>query len=219
MKVFIFSITFLFLFSCSSNLEIPDESSTLKDSDQDLISATIFQVVGDYNGNLWSREWTQFIYDSLEYNTGLLENDINEQDLQSINCSNFNSLSKTQRTMFWALFMSSVSHFESSFNPNERYYESSMKKYSEGLFQLSTSDSSYYSNCDVDNSNILDPKENIRCAISILDVQIEGSSRREPGRLFPDSYFYWSVLTRSSSKIKVQNFFKERVGELLPFCL
>ncbi len=218
MKVFVFSVMFLFLFSCSQKLDIPESSSLGGDSKIDPITIEAFKVVGDYNGNLWKSSWTQFIYDSLDDNTGLLENDIVERDLAIINCSNFNSLSKNQRKMFWALLMSSVSHFESSFNPNERYYESSMGKYSEGLFQLSTSDSSYYSNCDVDSENILDPKENIRCAISILDVQIEGSSSREPGRIFPESYFYWSVLTRSSSKIKVQNFFKERVGNLLPFC-
>lgn len=218
MKVFIFSVIFLFLFSCSNKSEVPEYLEEFEDGAKTPITAKAFEVVGDYNGNLWKQNWTQFIYDSLEQNLGLLVNEINEDDLKIIKCSNFNSFSKEERKMFWALFMSSVSHFESSFNPNERYYERSMGKYSEGLFQLSTSDSSYYSNCDIDSSNILDPKENIKCAISILDVQIEGSSRREAGRLFPESYFYWSVLTRVSTKEKVQSFFKERVGELLPFC-
>lgn len=218
MRIFIFLVLTIFLFSCSDD-GVDQLSSSPYDNSNNPITSSAFFVVGDYNGNLWKKEWTQFVYDSLEeQNSGLLTNDINTGDLAAINCSNFNSLGRVQKKMFWALFMSSFSHYESSFNPNERYWESSMWKYSEGLFQLSTSDSSYYSDCDVDSSNILDPKENIRCAVSILDVQVEGSSSRAGGRLFPSSYFYWSVLTNSTSKNKVQSFFKQRVKELLPFC-
>lgn len=220
MRILILLIFLSTFFSCSKeNSPLSSNHIDSKSGDELLSGAPSFKVIGDYNGNTWKQEWTEHIFNSLEeQSSGLLENEVSTSDLAAINCLNFNSFSRSQKKMFWALFMSSFAHFESSFNPNERYWETSMRKYSEGLFQLSTSDSNYYSYCDVDYTNILDPKENIRCAVSILDVQLEGSSRRSPGRLFPTSYFYWSVLTRYSSKIKVQNFFKLRVSELLPFC-
>ncbi|PIK14764.1 transglycosylase SLT domain-containing protein [Halobacteriovorax sp. JY17] len=221
MRILILLLSLALFTSCSKDSPLSNSlpGSNDKDPGVEPISALAFKVVGDYSGNTWRSEWTQFIFNSLdEQSSGLLENEINLADLSVINCLKFNSLSRNEKKMFWALFMSSISHFESSFNPNERYWERSMRKYSEGLFQLSTSDSNYYSYCNVDSSNILDPEENISCAVSILDIQIEGSSRREPGRLFPTSYFYWSVLTRDTTRVKVQKFFKERVSEHLPFC-
>ncbi|ATH06780.1 hypothetical protein BIY24_02135 [Halobacteriovorax marinus] len=219
----IFTITFLFIFLVScSNGDSPLISSNAKDDLRDsdpITSVQSFSVTGDYNGNLWKSEWTSHVYEALiDQNSALLDNEISTYDLSLINCENYNTFSRENKMKFWALFMASFSHYESSYNPNERYWESSLGKYSEGLFQLSTTDSNYYTFCNVDSSNILNPKENIQCAVAILDVQIDGSTRRESGRLFPNSYFYWSVLTRSSSKSKVINYFKNRVKQKLPAC-
>lgn len=219
MKFLMLTLISLF-FSCSKSdpLATPGPiSPTPGQSDQ--LKEQSFSIDGEY-GTKWSKKWTQVIFDSLEdQNSSLLTNKVKLSDLRKVRCSNFNDFSKRDKKRFWALFFSSISHFESSFNPSERYWESSLGKYSEGLLQLSIDDSNYYDFCDLDRETILKPSYNLSCGVSVMGKQISGSRRRVSGELFPTSMFYWSVLTKKKLKSKVIRFFNKRVKGIIPNCI
>ncbi|OUR98739.1 hypothetical protein A9Q84_04820 [Halobacteriovorax marinus] len=222
MKVFLLSFVLFSLFSCSEETVpklLPVEPTPTPDrGGYDQLKPQSFSVVGEY-GTQWHAEWTQLVFDALDIqNSSLLEDDLNLYDLRKVNCSNYNVLPRLDKKKFWALFMASISYFESSFNPAERYWESSMGKYSEGLLQLSIDDSDYYDFCELNRTTILNPENNLSCGMSVMAKQISGSKRRPSGELFPKSMFYWSVLTRVKMKNKVITFFNKRVNEIIPSC-
>ena len=209
-----FVILSLFLcISCGSN-----NSTTPDNGIRTPLEAIPFEVQGDYQ-SVWPSSWSAIVMNAMnEQNSSLLSITILEKDLERLNCKSFNSFSRKDKLTFWTLFISSMSHFESNFNPNTRYWESSLNVYSEGLLQLSLSDSNYHDFCEFNSSTILNPKENLTCGVSILDKQVRGSNSRREGTLFPSSYFYWSVLTREALIQKVTKFFKKKSLTLLPNC-
>jgi len=218
MKILTLTLLFLFSYSCIKSSDTDFINPVNPPGDYNQLKPQVFSVEGNY-AETWPKEWTQIIYDSLEkQSSSLLTDDLKVGDLRKIHCSNFNDLSKGEKKKFWSLFMASVSYYESSFNPRERYWETSMGKYSEGLLQLSVDDSNYYDFCELDKDSILSPSQNLACGISIMAKQVAGSRRRQSGELFPRSMFYWSVLTRSKLKNKVIRFFNKRVKKVIPIC-
>lgn len=212
MRIVILSL--LLCISCKEDIRAPkvDEGRQLP------IVSKPFDVEGDYH-SLWPSSWSEIVMRAIEdQNSSLLRVDINESDLEKLNCRSYSNFSREDKIRFWTLFMSSISHFESNFNPNTRFWESSLGKYSEGLLQLSVDDSENHDFCDLNSITILNPKENLTCGVSILDKQIRGSGKREEGELFPKRYFYWSVLSREVLINKVTTFFKSKSSKILPKC-
>jgi hypothetical protein len=225
MRIVILLLTLLSIISCSKNTE-PTPVTTLPPTNPDgedrvitPIKAQAFEVKGTYN-TLWPKEWTRNIFSELEdQNSSLLKIDVSMKDLARIDCREYPSLDREEKKMFWALFISSIAHFESNYNPNTRYWESGLGKYSEGLLQLSVDDGNNHDFCELSNENILRPFNNLKCGVSILSKQVEGSRYRESGILFPNKYYYWSVLTRAKTREKLITFFKTKSRIHLPFCL
>jgi hypothetical protein len=211
-------LSLLLCISCGKgNLPSLDYTSP-DDGHQTPVEAKPFEVVGDYK-SLWPSSWSSIVMAALnDQNSSLLRIDVLDSDLERLECKNYNQFTRKDKVTFWTLFISSISHFESNFNPNTRYWESSLGKYSEGLLQLSTDDSNYHDFCNLNSSTILNPKENLTCGVSILDKQVRGGLSRVEGTLFPRRYYYWSVLTRESMIQKVTNFFKKKSAALLPGC-
>jgi hypothetical protein len=167
----------------------------------------------------WQSSWSNGLIEYLN-DTYLLDIELLPEDLRKLNCHGYANATTEEKKHFWLVFMASVSSQESSFNPNTRYFEEPLDEWSQGLFQLSLSDRKPYGGCAALNeTNILKPLPNIRCALDIMEIQIKGSKRanRTQGTLFPRRAFYWSVLTRSPAQIKVIEFFKRHLEEL-PFC-
>ena len=201
MRIVILSLLLVNIIACSK-----DEKAPSSIQGNQYLNAEAFEVQGEYQSK-WSREWSAIVFEELEnQNSILLSTSIKSSDLASLECSEYPSLNREHRKMFWTLFISSIAHFESSFNPSLRYWEPSLGHYSEGLLQLSTTDSSNYDFCNLSRSSILEVRSNLQCGLSILAKQIEGSSRRSEGELFPRQYFYWSVLTRATTKSRLINF-------------
>ena len=122
--------------------------------------------------------------------------------------------SNGERESFWALFIASIARFESRFDPNSRMQENASLGYiySEGLLQLSYGDEKTYGHCKLNGAagNILDPKINLQCGVAILSVQV--AKRRV---LFPNQFFYWSVLSIKKSQIRINLL---NTAAQLPFC-
>lgn len=162
----------------------------------------------------WEKSWSREVGHSLDEHSTVLLTDvrISKSDLSALNCLGFNDASEVDKKRFWALFFSSISLFETDFNPRTRYWERGLNVWSEGLFQLSVSTGRYHQGCEhIRSENILDPLGNIKCAVAVMRNQM-----RVRGSLFPSKAYYWSVLT-TTKKYKVQNFFKSQMNKL-SFC-
>jgi hypothetical protein len=162
----------------------------------------------------WLEEWSKAVGNAIdEHSRGLvMDVTIPASDLNALNCPGFNDARENDKKRFWALFMASISLYESSYNPNTRYWETGLNLWSEGLFQLSVSTGKYHEGCGhITKENILNPLANIKCAVAVMRNQM-----RVRGSLFPYKAYYWSVLT-TYKKYKVQSFFKSQMGSL-SFC-
>jgi len=167
----------------------------------------------------WKESWTHSLRTTIE--TSSIESiRLSFSDLKRLKCSSYNSLAARQKQDFWIIFIASIAASESGFNPKLRTYEPSLKEYSQGLLQLSLSDRPSHPNCRaLTRESILKPRPNLHCGLGILIRQLRGSKRFRlpPGTLFPKKPYYWSVLTKSSSQIKVIDFFKLHLSQL-SFC-
>lgn len=162
----------------------------------------------------WETSWSEAVGNAIDEHSRelVMEVTLPSYDLAAVNCPGFNQAKENDKKRFWALFLSSISLYETDFNPRTRYWERGLNVWSEGLFQLSVSTGKYHRGCShINSSNILNPISNIRCAVAVMRNQI-----RKKGSIFPSKPYYWSVLT-SSKKYMVQNFFKTQMSSL-SFC-
>lgn len=167
----------------------------------------------------WNHDWSLFLYKAID-KTLIRRIPLKEEDLRTLDCLGYYEATKHEKSLFWITFLASIASQESAFNPRTRYYEDPLNEWSEGLLQLSLSDRKAYNGCSpINGDTILEPLTNLRCGLSILETQVIGLPRRghPTGSLFPNRYFYWSVLTRASSQLKFIEFFKRHLKDL-PFC-
>jgi hypothetical protein len=89
----------------------------------------------------WEKSWSREVGHSLDQHSTVLLTDVRipKSDLAALNCLGFNDATEVDKKRFWALFFSSISLFETDFNPRTRYWERGLNVWSEGLFQLSVS--------------------------------------------------------------------------------
>ena len=114
-------------------------------------------------------------------------------------CPKYNSLTEAQRIDVWATMAVKITLFESSYDPNNKYYETTMGIYSIGLFQLSYEDNMKWCKMTPGTYPLTDPILNIKCAVPEMAWLIKkdgviatgsGSSSRGLGR-------YWSTMRQS----------------------
>ena len=110
-------------------------------------------------------------------------------------CPKYASLTTAQRIDVWATMAVKIVYLESGYDPNNKYYETTMGIYSIGLFQLSYEDKMKWCNMNP----LTDPIVNIRCAIPEMKWLVNkdgvvatgsGSSSRGLAR-------YWSTMRQS----------------------
>lgn len=229
MKYFFF-IFFIIAFSCSKNSTDSNQNSIddslLKENElneqnnETEISYAIIRKPKWFKYN-WQPQWNDYIAEALDnFGAHLLYDQfvIRKKDLEALECTGFETATDKERKKFFALLFAAISSKESAFNPNTRYWEKTMNKYSEGLLQLSVDDRTRHPHCPLTDKNILSPKINLTCGLSIMIDQLrrryeEGSN----GVLFPKKSYYWLVLT-ADTKYEVQNFFKLYAKEFFNFC-
>lgn len=155
---------------------------------------------------VWPDQWNTWLNEALtDYGQHLLPAKI------SVLCPRYQQMTDLQRRAFWVLFSATVICNESSFNPNDRYWEK-FGVWSEGLWQLSYGDERGHKRCEISSAkgNILDPRTNLRCGIAILDDQLANHP------VFYDQS-YWSTLRDSMDGAKTRKLWWEWQG-MLPFC-
>ncbi len=170
-----------------------------------------------FGNAVWLASWTRYATHAIERYAPelLLDTEVPKNELEDI-CPGYFRTGADDRKKFWALFLASIAYPESGFNPRNRFREPPpLSKWSEGLLQLSVDDHvSHGKMCNfmISPERILNPFDNIRCGVMILKNQI--SNRRT---LWPNTYYYWSVLTTRKSAT-VRNVFQQNAKRLLPAC-
>lgn len=102
------------------------------------------------------------------------------QNLVEFNC----------RDSYWASVVLAICSAESGFNRFDRYYESTMGYYSEGLMQLSYEDCPVYNfPLDKSKNEIFEIEKNIELGLIILDRLVKSH-----GHYIFNSGNYWAVL-------------------------
>ncbi len=146
-------------------------------------------------------------------------------------CPKYESLSRLQKINFWGALISGMTRFESNYRPTTRMVEYGLGNdvvtgrptASEGLLQLSYSDSRYRSFCkmnwnvdryktDTDpTKTIFDPYVNLECGLKILSDQI-----LDQAKIAVTSGAYWSVLKVGHSNQKIAPI--TEITKQLSFC-
>lgn len=221
MKYFLM-VFLLFPIACGNETNPPSQS--LIDGNENLNSESIpYPEIQKpkWTRHNWKPQWNEYIEEALDrFGQHLLSDQyvFRKKDLQALECTGFETATITERKAFFALLFASISYKESAFNPRTRYWEKTMGKYSEGLLQLSVDDRTRHKHCPLTKKNILDPKINLTCGLSILIDQLE--RRYEDGVngvLFPKKSYYWLVLT-SKTKYEVKDFFRSYAKKYFKFC-
>lgn len=150
----------------------------------------------------WKTEWSKQISEDLndpdleELMTAKLKSD----ELQALNCPNFNSMSSNNKKHFWNIFMATMSSTASGHNP-QSYYDERGSNDSYGLLMIDAPNSRAHGCRKLDGSkphggksergsgeDMYEPSTNLRCGMYILRNQI-----RKSGSLFYRNS-YWGML-------------------------
>ncbi|XXF76104.1 transglycosylase SLT domain-containing protein [Myxococcaceae bacterium GXIMD 01537] len=173
-----------------------------------------FALVREERGLAWKDEWNQVIADALEdVGQPLLEDDkVPAREVEAM-CPGYFAARREEKKAFWALLFASIARLESGFDPERTFMEPKpLRTLSVGLLQVSYGDEERHRGCPLDamQANITDPGVNLRCGVAIMRNQLAARST-----LFPQRYYYWSVLTRKRASIE-RDFAQHRAQ--LAFC-
>lgn len=209
--------------------ELQDTSSLAASPPADLQEPDfVFEALSWESVNPNNRKWSNYLFNVIS-DQELIKLD-SAQDTHLF-CPQYDRLTKLQKVNFWGALISGMTRYESSYKPTTRLIEQGLgndavtgrQVTSEGLLQLSYSDSKYHSFCRMDWSKdrkkkdtdptktIFDPYINLECGLKILSKQI---SRH--GKIVIDSGAYWSVIKSGHRNEKVSEI--SSIVQRLSFC-
>lgn len=158
-----------------------------------------------------SRAWTVYAFHALDaFGPGLLSQ--TPSDIADY-CSNYRNLDIVNKKNFWVYFISSVTQFESAFDPTNVYQESFNNGAGEavlsvGLLQLSIEDARPYKCSEIQTSaDLKDPLKNLACGIRIFNRWISGDGviRSNAGG-WKGAARYWSTIRNTSPNTSIRSY-------------
>jgi len=194
LRFIIAAITLIGLSNQADGLGIPAPPDIAREPSTSSKPAGFKALWEGHNSN--AAQWTLDAQDAIsKYAPDLIKG---SSDVATF-CPKYDRLGTQDRINFWVQLIAAMTKYESSFNPTSRFVESSMSNdpvtgkqtASEGLLQLSYSDGRNYQRvlpagvCEFDyeadkrysvkdlRRTILNPKNNLTCAIGILNHQVE----------------------------------------------
>jgi len=181
----------------------------------------------------WKDEWSTSISEELkkpeyrEGKTAFLNISIDEDDLDDLECGEYNNASFEQKTDFWIVFFSALARAESGFNEKARSALSRGHR-SFGLLQLSKSTAKSQCGINPPESSVINPKDNLICGIKLMVWQLNGgptSSGKKlrsdlEGQIFGKYIFQWGPLRQNDRRGRklLMDWFKIHLTQL-KFCL
>lgn len=145
-------------------------------------------------------------------------------------CQQYKTLSLDERQIVWGELFAAISFYESGWNPKSQYTETALgidqvtgkPLVSEGLLQLSYTDTRWATWCDFDwerdkktdsyNLTILNPKNNLECGIGIMASQIKRHKN-----ITLNKGVYWSTLKLEGHRTKIKEI-AQMVQSRVPVC-
>lgn len=119
-------------------------------------------------------------------------------------CPSYRKLDTAQRVEFWAQLISIMAKFESSFNPATKFVEPDIRDAkgenvaSRGLLQISIESARSYGNKLDSAEQLHDPLVNLRCAVRIMEHNVEKHGQFEgfdsAAKRWRGASAYWAVM-------------------------
>ena len=161
----------------------------------------------------WKEEWSSTIYDELkkdEYSVGenaMLNLEIDEENLDELECDGYNQASISEKSDFWVVFFSALTRAESAFNPKAGSAKTRGHRCF-GLLQLAKQTAK--ARCDINppDSSVFNPDDNLKCGIKLMSWQLHGapsSSGKKlrsdlEGQIFGKHIFQWGPLRQNDRR-------------------
>ncbi|MDD4975630.1 MAG: transglycosylase SLT domain-containing protein [Bacteriovorax sp.] len=180
----------------------------------------------------WKNEWTSSILEELrkdEYRVGekaFLNLEIDEEDLDQLECDGYNKASLDEKSDFWVVFFSALTRAESGFNEKARSRKSRGHR-SLGLLQLASATAKTQCGIIPPESSVLNAQDNLKCGIKLMSWQLHGaptSSGKKlrsdlEGQIFGKQMFQWGPLRENDHQGRklLTNWFKDHLNQL-NFC-
>lgn len=162
----------------------------------------------DWDSQPKAKEWTQMTLKALYDDGGDLLN-LDSPGDAGVFCPRYNKLTERERLQFYLMLISSMARHESSFDPKTEYVEK-MKDLngenvvSRGLLQISIESGNGYG-CEIQSeSELHEPKKNLKCGVTILNRWIKKDNRLGSYGVSPHTgeythlggNRYWAVLRK-----------------------
>ncbi len=126
----------------------------------------------------------------------LFETAIFQEDLDRLGCSNYNTLSLTNKKIFMTVYMAAIAEAESDFRASIVTTNPGDQTSNVGLLQIDVEAANAHTKKTLGNlveNDLLDPETNLQVGAFILRNQIRG--KIASARLLPAKSYYWQVLT------------------------
>jgi hypothetical protein len=180
----------------------------------------------------WKSEWTQSLKSELskeEYKnseTALLNIEVDEEDLDDLECDGYNKAGYDEKIDFWVTFLSSLSRAESGFNPKAASRKTRGHR-SYGLLQLAKQTAAKECGLDPRSRAVFNAEENLICGVKLIQWQLQGAPTKSgrklrsdlQGELFGKYIFQWGPLRQNDHRGRklLVDWFKDHLSQL-PFC-
>ena len=175
--------------------------------------------IKSYHTNEWRPDWSLAIKNSLS--DEMLDRFLDEDDLESLNCPDYNYASKEEKIDFWTVFFASLARSESGLNekaksPRQRGHRSY------GLLQLAPDTALNQCNLVFLDEEILNGADNLSCGVKLMSWQLNGANGKRTdltNQLFGKRILLWGPLRANdkNGRKRLYDFFKQHLDQL-SFC-
>lgn len=189
--------------------------------------------INSYRKNYsWKPEWTSAIKDELKKNdykenaNSLLNIELDEENLDELECDGYNKATLKEKADFWVVFFSALTRAESGFNQKAMSPKSRGHR-SFGLLQLAKQTAKKECGITPPESSVLNAEDNLKCGIKLMSWQLQGAPTKSgkklrsdlEGQLFGKNIFQWGPLRENDHRGRalLVNWFKGHLDQL-KFC-
>jgi hypothetical protein len=178
----------------------------------------------------WKPEWSNAIKEEIlsegKKDENILSMEIDEEDLDDLECDGYNKASLEEKTDFWIVFFSALTRAESGFNekamsPKTRGHRSF------GLLQLAKQTAKSKCGITPPDSNVLNGEDNLKCGVKLMTWQLLGAPTNSgkklrsdlEGQIFGKYIFQWGPLRQNDHRGRklLVDWFKDHLDQL-KFC-
>lgn len=167
-------------------------------SEVDQILADTIEIKKSSRKIEWKEEYTRALAETLSDPafSSLYTTEINQTDLDRVNCKNFNSLNDVQKQTFYIVYMAAIAEAESDFRTGVRTKTPGDGTINVGMLQIDEASADRHAKGaigNLDENDLTNGETNLKVGVYILKNQLK--NQKSQGRIFPERSYYWQVLT------------------------